>query len=224
MCAAASGSPRSGEPTGWRRWSSATAPNSTRTSSSWASDRGPPPNGWTAAASRSTTALSATTAAAPARRTCGRSVTSRPGATPRDTKCAWSIGATSPTRPEASCAAMLGNDLPATVTVPYFWSDQYDVKIQCLGEPEADDIVARRRGRRPKVPRVLRARRRGGRRGRRRHARQGHEGPQQDCRGRTDRRRPRLALITALGRSISATRNANSRDWPMFSRGSQTVS
>ena len=25
--------------------------------------------------------------------------------------------------------------------VPYFWSDQYDVKIQCLGEPEADDIV-----------------------------------------------------------------------------------
>ena len=26
-------------------------------------------------------------------------------------------------------------------SVPYFWSDQYDVKIQCLGEPEADDIV-----------------------------------------------------------------------------------
>ena len=24
---------------------------------------------------------------------------------------------------------------------PYFWSDQYDVKIQCLGEPEATDIV-----------------------------------------------------------------------------------
>ncbi len=38
-------------------------------------------------------------------------------------------------------AALLGKDLPATVTVPYFWSDQYDVKIQCLGEPEADDIV-----------------------------------------------------------------------------------
>ena len=38
-------------------------------------------------------------------------------------------------------AAILGKDLPATVTVPYFWSDQYDVKIQCLGEPEADDIV-----------------------------------------------------------------------------------
>lgn len=38
-------------------------------------------------------------------------------------------------------AAMLGHDLPALVVVPYFWSDQYDVKIQCLGEPEADDVV-----------------------------------------------------------------------------------
>jgi hypothetical protein len=25
--------------------------------------------------------------------------------------------------------------------VPYFWSDQYDVKIQCLGEPAAEDVV-----------------------------------------------------------------------------------
>jgi 3-phenylpropionate/trans-cinnamate dioxygenase ferredoxin reductase component len=38
-------------------------------------------------------------------------------------------------------AAILDKDLPATVTVPYFWSDQYDVKIQCLGEPEATDVV-----------------------------------------------------------------------------------
>jgi 3-phenylpropionate/trans-cinnamate dioxygenase ferredoxin reductase subunit len=37
--------------------------------------------------------------------------------------------------------AMLGQEVPSTVVVPYFWSDQYDVKIQCLGEPEADDIV-----------------------------------------------------------------------------------
>ena len=37
--------------------------------------------------------------------------------------------------------AMLGKDAPTAVTVPYFWSDQYDVKIQCLGEPEATDIV-----------------------------------------------------------------------------------
>jgi NADPH-dependent 2,4-dienoyl-CoA reductase/sulfur reductase-like enzyme len=37
--------------------------------------------------------------------------------------------------------AMLGLDAPSTASVPYFWSDQYDVKIQCLGEPEADDIV-----------------------------------------------------------------------------------
>lgn len=37
--------------------------------------------------------------------------------------------------------AMLGQDAPTAVTVPYFWSDQYDVKIQCLGEPEATDTV-----------------------------------------------------------------------------------
>jgi NADPH-dependent 2,4-dienoyl-CoA reductase/sulfur reductase-like enzyme len=37
--------------------------------------------------------------------------------------------------------AMLGVEATAAVVVPYFWSDQYDVKIQCLGEPEADDIV-----------------------------------------------------------------------------------
>jgi len=37
--------------------------------------------------------------------------------------------------------AMLGQDMPPVVVVPYFWSDQYDVKIQCLGEPEATDIV-----------------------------------------------------------------------------------
>jgi 3-phenylpropionate/trans-cinnamate dioxygenase ferredoxin reductase component len=37
--------------------------------------------------------------------------------------------------------AMMGQDAPAAVSVPYFWSDQYDVKIQCLGEPEAGDVV-----------------------------------------------------------------------------------
>jgi NADPH-dependent 2,4-dienoyl-CoA reductase/sulfur reductase-like enzyme len=37
--------------------------------------------------------------------------------------------------------AMLGQEVPTPVVVPYFWSDQYDVKIQCLGEPEATDIV-----------------------------------------------------------------------------------
>ncbi|MBJ7340448.1 FAD/NAD(P)-binding oxidoreductase [Mycolicibacterium sp.] len=37
--------------------------------------------------------------------------------------------------------AMLGLEATSSVVVPYFWSDQYDVKIQCLGEPEADDIV-----------------------------------------------------------------------------------
>jgi 3-phenylpropionate/trans-cinnamate dioxygenase ferredoxin reductase subunit len=37
--------------------------------------------------------------------------------------------------------AMLGKETSLAVSVPYFWSDQYDVKIQCLGEPEATDIV-----------------------------------------------------------------------------------
>lgn len=37
--------------------------------------------------------------------------------------------------------ALLGGEPPSAVVVPYFWSDQYDVKIQCLGEPEADDVV-----------------------------------------------------------------------------------
>jgi 3-phenylpropionate/trans-cinnamate dioxygenase ferredoxin reductase subunit len=37
--------------------------------------------------------------------------------------------------------ALLGREVPSVTVVPYFWSDQYDVKIQCLGEPEATDIV-----------------------------------------------------------------------------------
>ncbi|WP_425461773.1 NAD(P)/FAD-dependent oxidoreductase [Mycobacterium helveticum] len=37
--------------------------------------------------------------------------------------------------------AMLGQEVAPTTVVPYFWSDQYDVKIQCLGEPEATDTV-----------------------------------------------------------------------------------
>jgi len=37
--------------------------------------------------------------------------------------------------------AMLGADVPTAVVVPYFWSDQYDVKIQSLGQPEATDTV-----------------------------------------------------------------------------------
>jgi NADPH-dependent 2,4-dienoyl-CoA reductase/sulfur reductase-like enzyme len=36
---------------------------------------------------------------------------------------------------------LLGQEPPQLVVVPYFWSDQYDVKLQCLGEPEATDVV-----------------------------------------------------------------------------------
>ena len=37
--------------------------------------------------------------------------------------------------------SLLGSEAAMATSVPYFWSDQYDVKIQCLGEPEADDVV-----------------------------------------------------------------------------------
>ena len=73
--------------------------------------------------------------------------------------------------------ALLGKEIPATVSVPYFWSDQYDVKIQCLGEPQADDTVHVVEDDGRQVPGVLRTRRRGGRRRRRRDAGQGDEGP-----------------------------------------------
>ncbi len=38
--------------------------------------------------------------------------------------------------------ALLGAEPPAAARVPYFWSDQYDVKIQALGTPSADDDVS----------------------------------------------------------------------------------
>nr|WP_110811560.1 FAD/NAD(P)-binding oxidoreductase [Mycolicibacterium mucogenicum] len=38
--------------------------------------------------------------------------------------------------------ALLGHDTPPSqVAVRYFWSDQYGLKIQCLGVPHADDAV-----------------------------------------------------------------------------------
>jgi NADPH-dependent 2,4-dienoyl-CoA reductase/sulfur reductase-like enzyme len=38
-------------------------------------------------------------------------------------------------------AALLGTDNAVVPAVPYFWSDQYDLKIQVLGWPKADDDV-----------------------------------------------------------------------------------
>ncbi|QIS15949.1 NAD(P)/FAD-dependent oxidoreductase [Nocardia arthritidis] len=37
--------------------------------------------------------------------------------------------------------ALLGTEPPTAARVPYFWSDQYDVKIQALGTPSASDDV-----------------------------------------------------------------------------------
>lgn len=38
-------------------------------------------------------------------------------------------------------SAMLGSAVAPRAGVPYFWSDQYDLKIQCLGHPRTDDTV-----------------------------------------------------------------------------------
>lgn len=38
-------------------------------------------------------------------------------------------------------SAMLGSAVAPRAGVPYFWSDQYDLKIQCLGHPRTGDTV-----------------------------------------------------------------------------------
>ena len=40
-----------------------------------------------------------------------------------------------------TAAAILGHEPPASTVVPYFWSHQYDLAIQCLGDPRATDIL-----------------------------------------------------------------------------------
>lgn len=37
--------------------------------------------------------------------------------------------------------ALVGSDSAVAAQVPYFWSDQYDLKLQALGEPSATDTV-----------------------------------------------------------------------------------
>ena len=75
-------------------------------------------------------------------RTCGRSATSRPGVMPVGHQVRvehWSNVAEQARVHRARDARQARPRRRSSV--PYFWSDQYDVKIQCLGEPEADDIV-----------------------------------------------------------------------------------
>jgi 3-phenylpropionate/trans-cinnamate dioxygenase ferredoxin reductase component len=38
-------------------------------------------------------------------------------------------------------AVVAGGDVPDSTTVPFFWSDQYDVKIQGLGFVDATDDI-----------------------------------------------------------------------------------
>ncbi|MFD1815352.1 oxidoreductase C-terminal domain-containing protein [Rhodococcus gannanensis] len=45
------------------------------------------------------------------------------------------------TRPRFRRTLSPGNLVPLEPEVPYFWSDQYDVKIQSLGDPTAADTV-----------------------------------------------------------------------------------
>ncbi len=44
-------------------------------------------------------------------------------------------------RPAILVAAMLGRPSPAPLRAPYFWSDQYGVKIQFAGRREGDEVV-----------------------------------------------------------------------------------
>ncbi len=76
------------------------------------------------------------------RATCGRSAMSRHGATPAGHQVRVEHWSNVADQARALVPAMLGLGCAVdSVTVPYFWSDQYDVKIQCLGEPEATDTV-----------------------------------------------------------------------------------
>ncbi len=60
-----------------------------------------------------------------------------PGAAPRRFEHWSSAGE----QARVLAAALLGTPAPATSGVPYVWSDQYDLKIQVLGDPSAADEV-----------------------------------------------------------------------------------
>ena len=93
------------------------------------------------AASSWTTAWSVMMQAAPAHRMYGPSAMSHHGVSPVGHQVRVEHWSNVADQARVMVPAILGTEIPPTVTVPYFWSDQYDVKIQCLGEPQADDTV-----------------------------------------------------------------------------------
>lgn len=80
----------------------------------------------------------------------GRGRASAPGVWAVGDVSAWTDASGLPHRHEhwtsaADQGAAVARDIlgeePAPVSVPYFWSDQYDVKVQMLGLPSATDLV-----------------------------------------------------------------------------------
>ena len=113
-----------------------------------------PPAGWRAAGSSCATASCATPRWRPARPACTPPATWRAGPTSCSTRrCASSTGPTRPSRapPPPATSWPRPPAAPATpyAPVPFFWSDQYDARIQFLGPGQR-----RRRGRgRPRLGR-----------------------------------------------------------------------
>jgi NADPH-dependent 2,4-dienoyl-CoA reductase/sulfur reductase-like enzyme len=81
-----------------------------------------------------------------------RGVTNVPGVVAvGDCAAAWSVSAERHVRiehwthalerPATAVAALLGADGTVPTTVPYFWSDQYDARIQFAGSRREDDVV-----------------------------------------------------------------------------------
>ena len=71
--------------------------------------------------------------------------TSPAGRTLRSTtrSCAWSTGRTPPSRvsPRPRACWRRDDEAAAFAPIPFVWSDQYDVKIQCAGHVSGDDTV-----------------------------------------------------------------------------------
>ena len=116
------------------------------TSSSSASASRRPPTGWRAAASSCATASCATPPWPPVRPASTPPATSAAGPTRCSARrCGSSTGPTRPSRaPHAArnlLAAAAGGPAAPYAPVPFFWSDQYDARIQFLGRAGRDDEV-----------------------------------------------------------------------------------
>ena len=125
-------------------WSSATAPGSTPTSWWWRSASSRTPSGWRARGSRSTAACCATRRAWPPGGRGRRR--RRPLAQPplRRGAAGRALGERDPAgraRGPAAAGQGAGGAVEPYTPVPWFWSDQYDRKLQLAGSPAGAEEV-----------------------------------------------------------------------------------